>query len=250
MAPKIKGYPRRPMRPIDAVLGMRALIADKEDTSQVFRIVRALTGNSSARSYAKFLKTDVGRKAVDEKFEISSLLGDREYLKALPEGSVGREYHNFLTRENISLEGLKDESENDGVDWEKVDPGFVLYMNRSRDLHDMYHVLTGYGRDPFGEVCVLKFTVAQDFNLGLAFIAWVGAGRIQKEFADAPVKKAAAQATAHGNNADWIIALDWEKTLSRQLEDVRAELKIAPPHLYSETFTAMVAGGGSEAAVA
>lgn len=39
-----------------------------------------------------------------------------------------------------------------------------LFSNRIRDLHDVFHVLTGYGRDLRGESAVLAFTIPQTRN--------------------------------------------------------------------------------------
>ena len=38
-----------------------------------------------------------------------------------------------------------------------------------RDSHDLYHVVTGYGRDGLGEICVLTFGNAQFHNHGIGF---------------------------------------------------------------------------------
>ena len=41
-------------------------------------------------------------------------------------------------------------------------------------MHDLWHVVTGYGRDELGEACLLAFTYAQNKNRGVGFIAFVG----------------------------------------------------------------------------
>ena len=35
---------------------------------------------------------------------------------------------------------------------------------RLRDIHDLFHVITGYGRDALGELCLLAFTNAQHYR--------------------------------------------------------------------------------------
>src|SRR3546814_4509096 len=57
-----------------------------------------------------------------------------------------------------------------------------LYGNRLRDTHDLFHILTGYGRDALGEQCVLAFSYSQTPSWGTLFIAWAGAREIRKGF--------------------------------------------------------------------
>jgi ubiquinone biosynthesis protein COQ4 len=46
-------------------------------------------------------------------------------------------------------------------DDEPVDPEREFFGDRVRDMHDLWHVLTGYGRDEAGEAANLAFTYAQ-----------------------------------------------------------------------------------------
>ena len=57
---------------------------------------------------------------------------------------------------------------------------YAWFFRRVRDLHDLWHVLTGYGRDPLGEVCLLAFTYAQTRLTGLGAIAFLGTFRIAR----------------------------------------------------------------------
>jgi hypothetical protein len=54
---------KRPHNPIqfrEAWDGICALIANPDDTSQVFKIIRALEGNSGERQFEKFLRSENG----------------------------------------------------------------------------------------------------------------------------------------------------------------------------------------------
>ena len=39
-----------------------------------------------------------------------------------------------------------------------ADSDLALFATRQRDMHDLWHVLTEYGRDELGEACLLGFT--------------------------------------------------------------------------------------------
>ena len=49
-----------PIRPLAALRAFRLLVQDKEDTVQVFRIVRALAGRALSNGFLKLLKTPEG----------------------------------------------------------------------------------------------------------------------------------------------------------------------------------------------
>jgi hypothetical protein len=45
-------------------------------------------------------------------------------------------------------------------------------------MHDLFHIVTGYGRDPLGEACLTAFSFAQTGLKGFALIATVASQRI------------------------------------------------------------------------
>jgi hypothetical protein len=81
----------------------------------------------------------------------------------------------------------------------------TLFRNRMRDAHDLTHILTGYGRDPLGELCLLAFMNRHSKNLGQLLIVAMSWSRM-------PSKQRAAviQAWRNGKKARWMIALDYE----------------------------------------
>ena len=52
------------------------------------------------------------------------------------------------------------------------------YGRRMRDVHDVWHVLTGYGTDGLGEACVVAFSYSQTKSLGFALIAHAGTNSV------------------------------------------------------------------------
>lgn len=231
--------PNRPTpkrRPLKAWRHMQNLIADKEDTAQVFHIIQALNGDSARRDLTKFMQSPNYQAFRDRKTFLPDVLDDHAPLKALPKGTVGRTYVDFMEREGLTAHGLVKESLEQRETYQQFDDDLLWYVNRLRDSHDMYHILTGYGRDALGEACLLGFTHSQHGGMGVSFIAYMGARQIAKVApSGARVKAALAEARRNGKTAKRLIELDIESILDRPLDDVRAELNIPKPEIYRQT---------------
>jgi ubiquinone biosynthesis protein COQ4 len=219
-------------RPLTALRAIGKLLKDKEDTVQVFEIMRALSGKSIPNGYARLIETPEGGAIAYRREELAQILSDRTFLESLPQGSVGRAYLQFTTTENISAQGLIEESMRaSNQDVERKHP-LAWYGRRLRDVHDLWHVLTGYGRDAIGETCLVAFSYAQTKSLGFGFIGMVGAFKLKKELPRQPMFKAVWQAYRNGRKAAWLPGQDYIALLSEPLEKARARLNIAEPTTY------------------
>jgi ubiquinone biosynthesis protein COQ4 len=214
------------LHPLTALAAARRLKANPEDTSQVFVIFRALRGKSGLAAFNRFRDNAVGRQVLAERRVLLDRLSDTAGLAALPEGSVGRAYLHFMQSENLSAAGLVEASnwDNDPV---PADVG--LFRARMRDAHDLTHILTGYGRDPLGEMCLLAFMNRHSRNLGQLLIIAMNWTRLGTR-----ARAAIREARRNGKKAAWMMALDYEALLARPLADARRELGIAEPALYQE----------------
>lgn len=224
---------RKRIQPLKAIRAIRALIADKEDTSQVFKIIDALSGDSVGRGFRRFVATDTGRRILAERRNLIAALSDRARLAALPEGTLGRTYHEFMAEEDLTADGLVEASEAvERVDIRSEEE--MLFGARLRDQHDLWHVITGYGRDGLGELALLAFTYAQTRNRGIGFIVLVGARVTAKNLPEVKIWQVVREAYRNGKKAAWLPATDWEAMLDKPLAQVRAELGIALPAAYIE----------------
>jgi ubiquinone biosynthesis protein COQ4 len=239
------------LHPIIAFRALRELIRNREDTRQVFLLIEALRGKSTQRQFARFRRSDAGRRLLARRPSLLAALSDRAGLAKLPQGSLGRAYHDFMTSENLSAEGLVEASKirdvpppADDVTW---------FRERSRELHDLLHVTAGYGRDPLGEVCVVTFTFAQNRQKGLGVIGLVGAFRTKRRLRDQPIWRAVWQAYRQGRRAKWLFDADWENLLPRPLDEVRAQFGITLPTYYPRilpVFERFLAAAGQTPAAA
>lgn len=209
---------------------LKQLIQTPEDTNQVFIIMRSLVKDAFWTEYQRFAKTVFGQRVLREEIELFDTLTNREYLAGLPLGSFGRSYYDFCQREGISPEGLIAAGEGHYDDF--TDEGMYRYARRTRDSHDLWHVLSGYGRDGFGEACVVSFSYAQTKSLGFAAIAAMGAFHFKKTFPHASVWRAVWQAYRTGKKTTWLPGINWEALMHLPLEEVRELLNVDPPTLY------------------
>jgi ubiquinone biosynthesis protein COQ4 len=218
------------LHPLVALKAIRALLRDSEDTGQVFILMDALRGKTTLRQLARFRGTEIGRAVLAERRRLFDRLNDRQRLAALPVGTVGRAYYDFVSAEHLSAEGLAAVSNLD----ETLKPGedMTLFRERARDMHDLLHIVTGYGRDPLGEACLQAFTFAQSGLRGSAVIAIAGARKIAQGCPEQPVWHAIFEAYRRGRRAGWLISADWEHLLDQPLEAVRAQFHVAPPTYY------------------
>jgi ubiquinone biosynthesis protein COQ4 len=225
--------PPEPIRPREALRALRALLANPDDTTQVFQVIRALSGRSFERTLRRVLADPTGRRILQERRMLLPVLADRARLRALPEGTLGRAYARFMDAEAISPEGLVEASRSpQPQDEHRLGPEGQVLGERLRDMHDLWHVVTGYGRDLFGEAALLAFTYAQTRNRGIGAIAAVGFWRMWRGGA----REAAAlvrRAWWRGRRAAFLPAADWEALLERPLDEVRRELHIGPPPIYT-----------------
>jgi ubiquinone biosynthesis protein COQ4 len=217
------------VQPIVALQAIRRLIADPERTHEVFTIIRALSGPALQKGFERFAATETGQKVLREKADLLDTLQNHQHLQSLPADSLGRHYLHFVTTENLSAGELVEASGTAEID--QLEGDLARFATRQRDMHDLWHVLTGYGRDTLGELCLLSFTYAQTKNRGVGFICFVGAQKLRKEYGHG-VYRAAWQAYKDGKKAAWLPAQDWEALLAMPIDELRQRLDIRQPRDY------------------
>jgi len=230
-------HPERPQaryRPLRAVKAFQELIKDKEDTSLVFKIFESLPSKDFLPRVADLALSERGEQLRATEPALAEILDDHATLRRTPKGSLAHAYCDFMEAEGLSAAGLIAEYEKAGrprfpdlTEW---------YVNRSRDTHDLFHILTGYGRDALGEQCVLLFTHGQQPSQGHLLIGYAGAANIARmaKGSKAPVFGAVRQAHRTGKGAPSLISQPIRQLLERQLDEVRAAMRIPEPTLYRE----------------
>ncbi|MEL6664435.1 MAG: hypothetical protein AAFR33_15690, partial [Pseudomonadota bacterium] len=107
------------------------------------------------------------------------------------------------------------------------------FGNRLRDTHDLFHVLSGYGRDALGEASLLGFTWGQHGGRGVIFISFMGTRQIRKAMPKhIDVMACHHEGKRNGKAASSIIEEDIIALMHEPLAEARARLNIAKPVAY------------------
>jgi len=220
------------LQPFRALKAYNRLIRNKEDTAQVFEIMRALTGQAVPRGYRRLLRTVEGGRQAFLGRELVDRLNDRKWLDSFGKGTVGQAYRDFMGERGFMPDGLV-EIEREVIPTVDAPHPISWYGRRLRDVHDIWHVLAGYETDALGEACIVSFSYAQTKQLGFAFIGWGAAGEIHRENPSIPARKAVLEAYRNGRRAAWLPALDYEALFAEPLADARRRLNIGEPRIYN-----------------
>ena len=232
------------IRPLKALRHFRNLIANKEDTEQVFHIIMSLSGKSFEKAMRRFVASEAGQERLAARRTLAPMLDDHETILKFPEGSVGRAYVEFMTSQGLSAAGLVEEFDKFNRNEPKYDDVMQWYGDRSRDLHDLFHILTGYSRDALGEASILGFTHGQNANLGAIFIGYAAAREIKKSVPKGtPTISSVREGVKIGKAAGPVIREDIMALLAENLDDARKRLNITPPEAYYEAHRKMAEKG-------
>ncbi|XUU60319.1 Coq4 family protein [Erythrobacter sp. HA6-11] len=235
-------------RPIKAWRHFRQLVLDKEDTEQVFHIIEAMKGKKSHKQAWDFIASETGQRFLREEKFIPDMLDDHERWADCGPDSVAQHYIRFMKREGLSAAGLVDESYKWQPESERPQDLTEWYFTRLRDTHDLFHVLTGYGRDALGEAALLGFSFEQNHNLGIKFIAYAAANEIRKVTeTKAPLFSAINEGRRLGKEAAKLAHMDVEQVMREDIADARARLNIGKPVIYRECLAQLESEGHLEA---
>jgi ubiquinone biosynthesis protein COQ4 len=234
------------IRPLKVLHHFGKLVEDKEDTEQVFHIIEATKGKASHRPAWDFIQSPEGQRLIAEDADIPAMLDDHARWADCGPNSVAAHYIAFMKREGLSAAGLVAESHNwsppealprDLTQW---------YFDRLRDTHDLYHVLTGYGRDALGEASLLGFSYEQNHNKGILFIAYAGARQIKKvSGTKAPLFAAIKEGRKLGRAAAKISHQDIAALMREDIDAARARLNIGKPEVYRQCLATLEGEGMS-----
>jgi len=220
-----------------AFRAMRRLLADGDDTRQVFVIMRALNGGNTPRGYDRLLRTEHGPRLAYDRVELAERLSDPGFVAGFAPGTVGAAYRDWLAATGYTAAGLADVSNLEGYEAIVRHP-HAWFGRRTRDVHDLWHVLTGYQADEtLGEAALVAFSFAQTGGLGWGLIATAAALKSIAVTRSTLFARAVLEGWRHGRRAKWLLAEDYEAMLNEPLDAARRRLHIAEPSLYRRART-------------
>ena len=222
---------RMTIRPLSAARGIRAIFADPDDTKRVFEVIEAMQGPSLLRTRKRLRRSASGRTLLRERPNLLHQLCDRERLRAMPEGSLGRAYLSFVDSEGITADGLVEAS----LVYTPIDHEELAWVrNWLRDTHDLWHTVLGYRGDLIGEIALLAFSHGQTGNWGVGLIAvfgWLKLGRVLDPSLRA--RERVIEGRLIAERTAWFVDVPWHEWLERPLNAVREDLGIEKPVEYT-----------------
>ena len=167
------------------------------------------------------LSDPIGRQILRDRPRITSETLKMDYLRTLPENSVGRTYAKWLDREGVSPDTR------DNVQY--IDDEECAYvMQRYRECHDFYHAVTGLPIFVEGELALkaLEYLNTLLPMTGLSLFAFVRMKPAEKERF---LKLHLPWAVRSGLASKELINVYWEKVLEKDVDELRRELNIEQP---------------------
>ena len=152
-----------------------------------------------------------------------SPLPDVETLSTMPEGTLGKAFESYLRENDLDPSLLRESAFIEAHGRRGEDFGYLA--ERGFQLHDLFHVLTGYDTTPLGEVRVVSFTVAQ---IPAPYPALILGTRPLQAALYKPqllpyLMDAITEGWALGRRAKPLIGVRWDDQWERSLAAIRAD---------------------------
>lgn len=136
---------------IKGLLAFFTLIKDLYQTEKVFRIIDSIEDDKYWTPVIQYLQSvPSAATALEKKTLISSFNLDE--MGQLPLGTLGRSYHDYLKSQNL------DPYFYPNIATTNTQQYIRLHLYQS---HDLWHIATGFGTDPAGELGLQAFYIAQ-----------------------------------------------------------------------------------------
>ena len=211
---------------------LKYLYRHPEDTSQIARVIEAWQGRSLPRMLRRMRRRPAGRELLARQPALHQVLSDWDWLRTLPEGSLGRAYLDYCHEVGATQEGMRSYVE-EGTSSERtarLPPDERFIQNTLFLSHDLYHIVSGYKTDLVGEICLLAFTAAQLRNTGVFAMMMLGMFSIR--LPRLAGQRMMIQAFVRALRAEWFVEQDWVERMSQPLEQIQRQLGVWPPPRY------------------
>ncbi|KAL1640602.1 Ubiquinone biosynthesis protein [Diplodia intermedia] len=187
----------------------------------------AALGEATAQPYFIYrlrdamLRDPTGRRILRDRPRITSKSLNVEWLRTLPENSVGRAYVGWLDREGVSPDTRASVRYID-------DEECAYVMQRYRECHDFYHALCGLPVFREGEVALKAFEFANTL-LPMTGLSITAALTLKQKERRRFWNIYGPWAVENGLKAKEVINVYWEECLEKDVDELRTELGIEKP---------------------
>ena len=207
-----------PIRWARAIKALGKILANPEDTERVLEFSNLANAGRRDERIDLFFEHPVGARLFAERRAIDSTTVDLEAFGRLPAGTLGHAYAQFMTAHGLTP-NIFDGSPDD-VHEERA----AYVIQRMRQTHDLWHVVTRCETDPAGEIALQAFTFAQLRVPSSGILAALGTLRALPY--SRQVLRDAVRMYRIGVRADRFAVFPWEDHWATPLADVRRLLGV------------------------
>ena len=167
-----------------------------------------------------FAKSARGARALAQRPRVGAI--DLEALALLPEGSLGQAFAAHMRSAGLDPAAIPVLPANDPVSYT---------FAHLHEVHDIWHVVTGFGTDTAGELGLQAFNAAQfPTRLGIALLAAGLLNTLLFEWEEREVRMdEISRGWALGRRTPHLFGVPWAKRWSQPLDQLRAELGVEAP---------------------
>jgi ubiquinone biosynthesis protein COQ4 len=199
--------------------GLRALarvLAHPEETEQVLAFTSYINAGGIQERFKFFFEDPRGQRLYEEHRALDSHTIDLDALALLPAGTLGHAYATFMKSHGLTPDVF------DGTPPEIHEPRAAYLMQRMRQSHDLWHVVTNAETDPAGEVALQAFTFAQVRAPSSGILAALGTLRTLRH--SRKILRDVRELFRLGLSAEKLAVFPWEDHWTTPLVDVRRML--------------------------
>ena len=201
-----------------ALRSLGRILEDPTRTDEVLEFSATVNAGSGRARVERFFTEPGGAALYAERRAINTRTVDLAALAALPPGTLGHAYAQFL-----SVRGLSPDVFDAPI---AVSDERVAYVaQRFRQTHDLWHVVTGLDTDAASEVVLQAFTYGQTGAPSTGILATLGT--LRAVTLGQRIGRATLAAYRAGRRARYLGAFAWEDHWATPLAEVRARLGVA-----------------------
>jgi ubiquinone biosynthesis protein COQ4 len=196
-----------------AVRALARVLAHPEETDQVLVFSTYANAGSAPTRLDRFFDDPRGQDLFARRRAIDSHTVDLDKLAALPDDTLGHAYARFMKSHGLTPDVF------DGPPGDVADPRAAYVIQRMRQTHDLWHVVTHAETDPAGEVALQAFTYAQVGAPSAGILAALGMLKTVRH--DARIVRDVAAMLRLGKQANRLVLFAWEDHWATPLVEVR-----------------------------
>jgi ubiquinone biosynthesis protein COQ4 len=202
-----------PVRWRRALQALGRVLTNPTETEQVLVFSSYINAGTNKKRLTFFFDDPSGKRLYEEQRALDSHTIDLDALAKLPEDTLGYAYAKFMRLHRLTPDVF------DGTPVEISDPRRAYVIQRMRQTHDLWHVVTNAETDPAGEVALQAFTFAQVGAPSAGILAALGTLKALRY--TRAILRDVATLYRRGVKAQQLAVFPWEDHWATPLAEVR-----------------------------